>query len=292
MTIWNLGSVNVDMVYRLPHLPEAGETLSALKHKRGLGGKGANMSVAAVRAGSKVEHIGAIGADGAWMKERLASYGVAVGHLDKVGPVSGHAIVAINPEGDNQIIICPASNVLVDEGHVADVLVKAKPDDIAICQNETNGQLLFVRTAKERGLRVVYAAAPFMIEATTAILPDVDLLIVNAVEAEQLEKAMGQTLDQLPVADIIVTLGADGCRWIATGTGQQKDYAAQKVPVVDTTGAGDTFTGFLVAALDQGSDMDAAIDLALKAAAIMVTRFGTADVVPSRAEVDETFPER
>ena len=73
MTIWNLGSVNADLVYRLPHLPTAGETLAATSHSKGLGGKGANMSVAAVRADAQVEHIGALGADGDWMRERLLS---------------------------------------------------------------------------------------------------------------------------------------------------------------------------------------------------------------------------
>jgi ribokinase len=289
MTIWNLGSVNADMVYRLPHLPAAGETLAATAFQRGLGGKGANMSVAAVRAGSRVEHIGAVGADGAWMRERLAGYGVGVDLLDEVDETSGHAVIALDAAGENQIILYRGANLLIEEARLAAGLAAGKAGDIAVCQNETNAQVAFARAARLAGMRVAYAAAPFTVDAVRDILPEIDLLILNAVEAEQLETAMGTPLTGLDVRDIVVTLGAEGCRWIDTFSGESRHFPTPEVTVVDTTGAGDTFTGYLLAALDQGMEMDAALHLALRAGAVMVTRLGTADVIPTQAEIAEFF---
>lgn len=289
MTIWNLGSVNADRVYRLPHLPAPGETLAATQFQRGLGGKGANMSVAAARAGSHVEHIGAVGPDGAWMRDRLAGYGVGVAHLGEVDAASGHAIIALDADGENQIIIHPGANLLLAETAFEPALAQAEPGDIAVCQNETSGQVGFARMARARGLRFAYAAAPFTVEAVTGILDQVDILILNQVEAEQLEQALDQPVEQLPIAHIVVTLGGQGCRWIDTDSGEIRDFPAPEVDVVDSTGAGDTFTGYLLAALDQGKPMEQALNLALRAGALMVTRLGTADVIPTRAEVLTEF---
>lgn len=288
MTIWNLGSVNADQVYRLPHLPGPGETLAATEFLRGLGGKGANMSVAAVRAGSHVKHIGAVGADGQWMRDRLADYGVDIGQLAVVDGASGHAIIALDQGGENLIIIHPGANIRIDSAGFETVLRDMAPGDLAICQNETNAQADFLRMARARGLRVAYAAAPFSVDAVRAVIDHVDLLVMNAVEAEQLEAAMQTTVADLPVADVVITLGSKGCRWVTAHS--DRTFPAPKVAVVDTTGAGDTFTGYLLAGLDQGRDMAAAIALAQQAAAVKVTRLGTADVIPTRDEVAAAFP--
>jgi ribokinase len=286
MTVWNLGSVNADLVYRLPHLPAPGETLAAKDHQKGLGGKGANMSVAVARAGSRVEHIGAIGADGHWMCDRLGEYGVGVAHLVEAGPVSGHAVIAVDEAGENQIILFPGSNQQIDAEGIEAALDGAEPGDIAVFQNETNAQERFADLAKARGLRVVYAAAPFSVEAVRAVLDRIDILVMNAVEAAQLEEALDLAPEVLPVRDVVITLGGDGCRWIRPETGEDRTLAAPRVDVVDTTGAGDTFTGYLLAGLDQGMEMEPALTLAQKAGAVMVTRLGTADVIPDRTEIE------
>ena len=115
------------------------------------------------------------------------------------------------------------------------------------------------------------------------MLPYLDFLILNKVEAEQLKEATGQSPAELPVRDVIVTLGGDGARWF--GTGDPVDVPAHKVEAVDTTGAGDTFTGYVLAGLDRGQPMEQALKTAAKAGALMVTRHGTADVIPDLAEV-------
>ncbi|MGI3169764.1 ribokinase [Pseudooceanicola sp. C21-150M6] len=290
MTIWNLGSVNADRVYRLPHLPQPGETLSSTEYSEGLGGKGANMSVAIARAGGRVEHIGAVGSDGVWMRERLASAGVGVDHLSVAQQPSGHAIIAVDAQGENQIIVYSGANRVISVAHALTALDGAEPGDIAICQNETNGQEAFLSAARSRDLTVAYAAAPFELAAVQAVINDLDLLILNAVEAAQLEAALQTPIDRLPVGHIVITLGEKGCRWIDTVKGEIQEFPAPKVEPVDTTGAGDTFTGYLLAALDAGDSMEDAIALALKAGALMVTRPGTAEVIPARVEVDSVFP--
>ena len=286
MTVYNLGSINADVFYTLPHLVGPGETLAASSLYEGLGGKGANMSVAVARAGSVVHHIGAVGADGAWAIERLADYGVGTSFIQAVDDKTGHAIIMVDDNGENAIVIYSGANLRVSDANIAQALGQAKAGDIFITQNETNAQALAAKSAKDAGLRVVYAAAPFDASAATAVLPYLDLLILNQIEAEQLERATGMPAHELPIADVIVTLGSSGCLWHDNSAGTETKFAAQKVTPIDTTGAGDTFTGFVLAALDQGKSMVETIDLGTKAAAIMVTRKGTADVIPTLAEVE------
>ena len=284
MTVYNLGSINADGFYMLPHLVGPGETLAASSLYEGLGGKGANMSVAVARAGSVVHHIGAVGADGAWAIERLADYGVGTSFIQSVDDKTGHAIIMVDDNGENAIVIYSGANLRVSDANIAQALGQAKAGDFFITQNETNAQALAAKTAKDAGLRVVYAAAPFDASAATAVLPYLDLLILNQIEAEQLERATGMPAHELPIADVIVTLGSSGCLWHDNSAGTETKFAAQKVTPIDSTGAGDTFTGFVLAALDQGTSMAEAIDLGTKAAAIMVTRKGTADVIPALSE--------
>ncbi|MFG6589831.1 ribokinase [Sulfitobacter sp. 1A12157] len=283
--IWNLGSINADNFYLLPHLPGPGETISALNFRQGLGGKGANMSVAAARAGTRVMHVGALGADGGWALERLLEYGVETAHITLMEGVTGHANIAVDLEGENNIVIFPGTNHEITDEMIGAALSEASSGDWLLMQNETNGQRFAARTAKTLGLRLAYAAAPFEADAVTAILEQIDLLVLNEVEAAQLRAATGGELRQLPIDDIVVTLGAGGCEWVSNKAHLVESFPAYQVDAVDTTGAGDTFTGYLLAGLDRGMTMPQAIDLAMRAGALMVTRHGTADVIPDLKEI-------
>ena len=278
MAVWNLGSINIDNAYRVPHLPSAGETIRAKSHQKGLGGKGANISVAIARGAASVTHIGAVGADGAWAVERLMEYGVDTRHITKLAnEATGHANIAVADDGENQIIIYPGTNRMITDDMIGGALAVASPGDILVMQNETNGQLRAAKIAKKMGLNVVYAAAPFEAEAVTSVLPYTDLLVLNAVEANQLKAVLGRSLKDLDVHNIVVTQGGDGSCWIDALAKLKTHIPAISVASVDTTGAGDTFTGFLVAGLDRGLPMMQSLNLATQAAALMVTRFGTAD---------------
>ncbi|SFD63782.1 ribokinase [Roseivivax sediminis] len=286
MTIWNLGSINADLVYHVPHLPGPGETLEARSLSHGLGGKGANMSVAAARAAARVVHLGAVGKDGTWMVDRLLEYGVDTRCIRSVGPTSGHAIIAVDDAGENLIVIHGGANRAIEAGALFADMDGAARGDWFLTQNETSAQAEAAEIAKSRGLRVAYAAAPFDAGAARAMLPFLDLLVLNAVEAAQLEEATGQGIDTLGITDVVVTLGGRGCRWIAHGA-DPIEIPALPVTPVDTTGAGDTFTGYLVAGLDRGLPMEQALTLATRAAALMVTRAGTADVIPDLKEIED-----
>ncbi len=286
MAIWTLGSINADMVYSVPRLPAPGETVAAGGLRYFLGGKGANMSVAAARAGARVVHVGAVGADGRWAVDRLRQYGVDTDHVAEVAGATGHAVIAVEPGGENSILIYPGANRAIPSRTLGLALSAAQAGDFLLMQNETNLQPEAARMGREMGLKVCYAAAPFDAAAVRAVLPWLDILILNRVEAEQLTQAAGKRPEELPVAHVIVTLGARGARHVDTEKGLSRDFPAFPVRVVDSTGAGDTFTGYLLAGLDRGMEMAQAIDLAGRAAALMVTRAGTADVIPELAEVE------
>ncbi|MEO0486786.1 MAG: ribokinase [Pseudomonadota bacterium] len=286
MTVFCVGSINADHFYEVPHIPAPGETLSGSNHRVGLGGKGANQSVAAAQAGSRVVHIGAIGADGAWTVERLRGLGVDTTHIATVNEPTAHAIINVAADGENAIVIYSGANLCQTQQAIKGGLGSAQAGDILILQNEANMQVEAAARARAAGLTVVYSAAPFDEAAVRAVLPYTDILVVNDLEATQLETAFGVPAEDLPVKGLVITRGANGADYLAEGTTLHVD--AVPVMPVDTTGAGDTFLGYFVAGLDQGLTHHNALELAAKAAALKVTRPGTADAIPSRAEV-ETF---
>jgi len=283
MSIWNLGSINADFVYTVPHIPAPGETLSSTGRQMFLGGKGANMSVAAARAAARVNHIGAVGADGRWAVERLLEYGVDTRNIAEIETETAQAIIMVDPDGENAIVLHPGANAEIPQATLQTAMAEAQTGDWLVIQNETNLQRTAASLGKKMGLQVAYAAAPFDADRVQAVLPHIDFLILNAVEAEQLREATGFSPADLAVRDVIVTLGGGGADWY---NGNKKEhFPAIKVDPVDTTGAGDTFTGYVLAGLDRGMPMGQAIQQATKAGALMVTRHGTADVIPDLSEV-------
>lgn len=288
MAIWNLGSINADFVYKVPHIPSAGETLTSTQRDMFLGGKGANMSVAAARAAARVHHIGAVGRDGLWAVQRLLEYGVDTRNIAVLDTETAHAIIMLDAQGENAILLHSGANAEIPQTTLQTAMAEAQTGDWLIIQNETNLQRTAASMARKMGLRVAYAAAPFDSERVMAVLPYLDFLILNAVEAGQLYAATGKTPADLGVADVIVTRGADGADWHSAAGCQH--FAAIKVTAVDTTGAGDTFTGYVLAGLDRGMPMAQAIGQAMRAAALMVTRHGTADVIPDLSEVQDFIP--
>lgn len=287
MTIWNFGSINIDHVYRVPHLPAPGETLAALSCHQGLGGKGANQSVAAARAGADCRHIGAIGPGSDWILAELASYGVETGRITRLEVPTGHAIITVDDQAENSIVLFPGANHALTAKMVASALAGIMPGDTLLMQNETSSQAEACRFASARGARVICSAAPFDIAAVRAVLPHLTILVMNEVEAGQLRAALGA----LPEADCIITRGADGAEWVS-GQSDPIFMPSFAVEPVDTTGAGDTFIGTLAASLDLGLSRAGAMRRASAAAALQVTRQGAARAIPSAAEVDAFLLER
>ncbi len=282
--IFNLGSINADHFYRVPHLPTPGETLVAQDFTTGLGGKGANQSVAAAQAGSKVTHIGSVGPDGIWTVDALKRFGVDVNHVMQVDVPTAHAIINIDENGENAIVIFPGANLNQSLTQLETALDAAKRGDTLLLQNETNLQAEAAQMARERGLFIVYSAAPFSSEAVKAVAPFVDLLVMNDIEAKQLMTSLRASLQDLPISRVLVTHGAAGADWIQDDSTQH--CPAFPVDPIDTTGAGDCFVGFVAAGLDQGMSPSVAMQLGAAASALQVQKAGTADAIPSRTQVD------
>jgi ribokinase len=286
--ILTVGSVNIDHVHRVAALPGPGETVVDTGYARGLGGKGANQSLAARLAGAEVRHAGAIGADGAWCRDRLAAAGIGVEDLTTVeaatGVMTGHAVILVDDRGENLIVVHGGANRALSEAAIERAVGRARAGDWLLLQNETNLVVAAAQAGRAAGLRVAYAAAPFDPAATAAVMPLVDLLAVNAVEAAQLAGHLGRAPERFGAPVLLITEGAEGARcWTAAGEMRQEAFAVEPV---DTTGAGDTFLGYFLAGLDRGRPVAEAMRLAAAAAAIQVTRPGAAEAIPTAAEVD------
>ena len=285
MTVWCLGSINADYFYGVPHLPMPGETLASTSLTTGLGGKGANQSVAAVRAGSTVHHIGAVGSDGAWARDRIKGYGVDVQWVATVEASTGHAIINVADDGENAIVLHQGANIAQDAERIQLALAGAAPGDLLLLQNETNCQAEAAKIARDKGLRVIYSAAPYSTQSVRAVLDWVDVLVMNAVEAAQLTDEMNIDIKDLPVSFVLVTKGADGATWYDLQAATTTEAPIIKVQPVDTTGAGDTFAGYVAAGLDQGLSVQETLRRAAGAGALKVTKAGTADAIPALEDV-------
>ena len=290
MAIFNLGSINIDHIYYVKHLPLPGETLLATDLVTVLGGKGANQSIAAALAGSNVRHIGSFGRRDDWIIRSLSDVGIDTSNINAMQGPSGHAIIYVDATAENSIVLFGGANQQITEAQIDTALAEANEDDWFLLQNETNLGVYAVEMAASRGLKVCYSAAPFDRDLVRAILPFADLLIVNEIEERQIRAAgseLSQRLDQIAV---VTTFGGKGARYASPN----KEFCspAYSVDAVDTTGAGDTFLGYLLAALDADEAIEIAMQRAMASAALKVSRSGTSRAIPGQAEVSEFIKAR
>jgi ribokinase len=293
MTVFNLGSINIDLVYTVPHFPAPGETLTTLDYQRMLGGKGTNQSIALARAGSEVVHIGAAHVKDDWIRDEMHTAGVDISAVQTCQTATGHAVVSVSSDGENQILLWPGANHAIDMNAAITTLESATAGDWALLQNETCGGDEFVAAARARGLKVAYSAAPFDAEVTARLLPHTDLLVVNEVEAAALTEMLGRPPAAAGLPHLVITKGSSGADYYGEHDGTHDDEGgslhqpAFKVSPVDTTGAGDCFFGYLLAGIAEGGDMASSLRLASAAAALQVTHHGATAAIPTRAAVDE-----
>lgn len=293
MKILNFGSLNIDYVYSLSHFVEKGETISSDMLNVFAGGKGLNQSLALRRAGGQVYHAGAIGMDGMFLEEILNDAGVDTRFLKKYEQIrTGNAIIQKNREGDNCIILYGGANQAVTKEMADEVLAEFQKGDCLVLQNEISEIPYIVEKAHERGMQIVLNPSPMNKKIFEINLSFIDCFILNEVEARALVKgaADDETLlkwlaEQFPQAEIVLTLGEKGSMYMgAEGMAAQKAY---KVKAVDTTAAGDTFTGYYMADRLQGKPVKEALDMAAKASAIAVSKKGAAPSIPKRDEVQQ-----
>ncbi|MDB5847173.1 MAG: ribokinase [Rhodoferax sp.] len=291
-----LGSLNMDLVLKVPHAPAAGETLLGRSIHHIPGGKGGNQAVACARQGARVSLIGCIGADadGEALRTALQDDGIDTDALrTDAGQPTGTALVMVEDSGQNRIVVIAGANasLQIDEATLGPQLASA---DFLVTQFETpmaevvRGMAL----AQKAGCKVLLNPSP-MQPFDAALWPLIDTLVVNEVEAGALagravatasEAAeAGAALRRRGVARVIVTLGGAGA--VAIDADGARHHPAPQVQVVDTTAAGDTFLGVVGVALASKSSLDDAVALGIRAAALCVTRPGAQPSIPTRDEV-------
>ena len=295
--ILSFGSLNLDYVYQVPHFVAPGETLTPLSRELNCGGKGLNQSIAAARAGAQVFHAGKIGPDGQILADTLRTSGVDISLLEKGEGPTGHAIIQVDPSGQNCILLYGGSNQEITREQVDRALAPFGPGDQLILQNEINQLDYIMEQAAGRGISIVLNPSP-MNEGILALpLHLVSLLVLNEIEGAALAGCQeeGPMLDALrsrfPHCRLLLTLGSRGS--IYDDGSQRLTQGVCQTQAVDTTAAGDTFTGYFVAADAAGMSVPQCLSLAARAAAIAVSRKGAAPSIPTLEEVEACqLPER
>ena len=288
--IINFGSINIDHVYRVPHLVKPGETLSSLDLVTGLGGKGANQSVAIARAGVSVAHVGRVFKGDTWAVALLASTGVDTDNIALIEGASGHAIIQVDDQGENAIVLHGGANQSFSIADIESALNHNQQARYLLMQNETNLLAEAFELAQAKGIKIVLNPAPMTDNIKDLPLAKLDTLIVNQGEAEALCGAadidqMTQQMAALaPQTRVVVTLGGDGAMLLANG--EVTHINSPSVDVVDTTGAGDTFVGYFLAGVAEGMNDHDALQRACLAGSIAVTRQGAITAIPDRSEVN------
>ena len=292
MRVLNFGSLNIDYVYNVDHIVKKGETISSDTLNVFCGGKGLNQSIALSKAGAEVYHAGVIGEDGAFLEEILRASGVHTRFVQmKADTRTGNAIIQKDRNGDNCILLYGGSNRAVTPGMADEVLEHFEAGDMLVLQNEISELSYLMERAHERGMVIALNPSPRDEELLKAPLQYVIYFILNEIEAKTLTNGVEEDnamleamLKKFPNAEIILTLGERGSVY-AKGT-VRVEQGIYKVPVTDTTAAGDTFTGYYLASIIQGLSVEKALNMAAKASAIAVSRKGAAPSIPEREEVE------
>lgn len=289
MKVVNFGSLNIDYVYSVDAFLRPGETKPARRREIFCGGKGLNQSIACAKAGLDVYHAGLVGKEGRFLVEKLRGSGVKTGFVREVDDCCGHAIIQVNDEGQNCILLYPGTNAMLTAAFVDEVLDHFEPGDVVLLQNETNMVGEIMERAADRGLRVAFNAAPFTEAVSSYPVSKAAWLFVNEIEGGALSgeseySAVAEKLSTMyPDTDIILTLGAGGS--IYAGRQGVFRVPAMRIVPVDTTAAGDTFTGYYLMGALSGMNARQSQELATIAGAVAVTHPGAADSIPAMETV-------
>jgi ribokinase len=290
MKVLNFGSLNFDHFYEVEHIVRPGETIPSGKYRLACGGKGLNQSIALAHAGANVFHAGKVGRDGEALLACLKAAGVNSDFVEVAGNVpSGHAIIQVEKNGQNSIIIHGGANRAILKEDVSRVLCAFKPGDCLLLQNEVSCMAEMIDRAKDQGLTIFLNPAPMDERVAGYPLEKVDYFIINEIEGRDLsgateaEAIMAAMRKRFPEAAILLTLGEQGVCYADQSTSLV--VPAEKVHAVDTTAAGDTFIGFFIAQKLAGQPIESCLRTACHAAAICVTRHGAADSIPHLQEV-------
>lgn len=291
MKILCFGSCNIDMVYAVDHILRPGETMSADTLSTFPGGKGLNQAIALARAGAQVYFAGCIGPDGQFLRDTLLSCGIDLRYLRQVEEKTGHAIIQVDSGAENAIIIFAGANGMVTKEQIDGTLVDFGAGDFLLVQNEISELPYLVKSAAKIGMQIVFNPSPLNEQAKQVDLRNVHYLLVNETEAcgmtgsEDPAALQAFLREQAPHMKIVLTRGKRGSVYFDCI--QSHCQSAYQVRSVDTTAAGDTYTGYFIAGLSQGDSVADAMMYASAASAIAVSREGASSSIPTRREVTE-----
>jgi ribokinase len=305
----NYGSLNIDFVYNVEHFVRSGETISSQNMAIFAGGKGLNQSVALAKSGIDTWHAGCIGEDGEFLADILQKSGAHTELISRLPGRNGHAIIQKQPNGQNCILLYGGSNQQNTRVQIDEVMSHFEEGDYLILQNEINEISYIMERAHEKGMIIVLNPSPMDEKIRTYPLEYVDYFLLNEIEAKDLtgfdqnladtDQHRVQEMDEVssawdalleevcshfPNSKVVLTLGEYGS--IYKDEKQKIHQPIMKVPVVDTTAAGDTFTGFFIGSIAKGLSPENAMKIAAKASAIAVSRQGAAPSIPELGEVE------
>ena len=295
MKVLSFGSLNFDHVYQMDHFVMPKETTSSLSYSRGFGGKGLNQSIALAKSGLDVYHAGRVGFDGQPFIDYLQEYGVKVDYLKKdEETATGHAIIQVS-HSENCIILYGGANQLIDEAQIDEVLTHFEKGDLLLIQNEISSLTYLITKAHEKGLRIAFNTAPMDEKIFSYPLDLIDIFVVNEVEGKGLANISSDNVEDVivglqkayPNKEIILTVGSQGSYYFSGEAVIHQE--AYRVESVDTTAAGDTFTGFYLASILRGETVSNALRIAAKASSITVTKEGAAKSIPTLEQVLESM---
>ena len=287
--ILNFGSLNADYVYSVDHIVRGGETISSRRMEVFPGGKGLNQSIALARAGLAVFHAGLIGADGDFLLETLQRDGVDTRFVGQLTGKSGHTIIQVDRGAQNAILLFGGTNRAITADYADGVLAHFAADDLLLVQNEISALPHILQRAREIGMEIWMNPSPMDDGVLACDLSAVSVFLVNEVEGEQLtgtaepEEILNRMTARYPNAATVLTLGGAGA-WYAHGN-ERAFCPAEKTQAVDTTAAGDTFTGYFIRGISDSLAPKDALRLAAKAAAIAVSRPGASPSIPKYEEL-------
>ena len=289
MKVLNYGSLNIDHVYQVDQIVQPGQTIDSYGVNVFPGGKGMNQSIAIARAGCRVYHAGTIGADGQFMKELLEEAGADCKWLRTVEVGTGSTFIQVDSNGQNCIVLNGGANRANTREYVDEVLADFGEGDLILLQNEINEVGYIIDKAYEKGMIIVVNPSPMNEKILACDLKKVSMFLMNEDEGmaitgkEEAADILAAMTEMYPEAQTVLTLGSKGS--VYQGKGRTIEQKAFRVKAVDTTAAGDTFTGYLLAGMARGEDMAACLEQGSKASAIAVTREGATTSIPVLAEV-------
>lgn len=287
--ILNFGSLNIDLVYSVTHFVQPKETISSKKFERFCGGKGSNQSVALARAGANVFHAGCVGTDGNILIENLRDSGANVDYIKVVDVASGNALIQVEDSGENCIVLYGGANMEISLEQIDEVLVNFEKGDYLLLQNEISNNDYIINKAYDKGMIIVLNPSPMNEKIFTYDLNKVAWFILNEVECmaiadtNEIDKAMQDMREKFSKANILLTLGEKGSILYADGETIRQDIF--KVVAVDTTAAGDTFTGYFLTCLMRGVGYAEALKISSKASSICVSKKGASNSIPKYSDV-------